>query len=273
MKLFMCPNLSKERYIKSSLKCINSLIDNGFDCYFSKADSLTLFKKEYNVSSPSECDIIVSVGGDGAVLSASGIAFEFDKPLMGINGGRLGYLCAYELDEISSVTEKDIMSLCHSPRSAVSFSNGEKTFKALNDIVIAKDNYGSVIKTDVFCDGKKLMSFRGDGVIVSTPTGSTSYNFSAGGPILSPDSKCIAITPICPHLSDARTLVVPDTYVLDIKVSENSQNKAYLYCDGIVCSEPCTAVTIKKYPREVTLLVKDSCSVVNSTKLHKTSLI
>lgn len=273
MKLFIYPNLSKERYIVSSLKCITSLTDNGFECYFSKEDSLTLFKKEYNVSSPADCDIVVSVGGDGTVLSASKTAFEFDKPLMGINGGRLGYLCAYELGEIQSITENDILSLCRSLRSAVSFSDGKDTFKALNDIVIAKDNYGSVIKTDVFCEGKKLMSFRGDGVIISTPTGSTSYNFSAGGPILSPDSKCFAVTPICPHLSDARTLVVPDTYSLEITVSENAQNKAFIYCDGIICGELCTSVKIEKYPKELTLLVKDSCSVVNNEKLHKTSLI
>ena len=142
MKLYICPNLSKERYVKTSHLCIEALSKNGFECYFSRDDSITLFKNDEHTASPADVDAIVSVGGDGAVLNAAKTAIEYNKPLLGINGGRLGYLCAYELGEIQSITENDILSLCRSSRSAVSFSDGKGTFKALNDIVIAKDNYG-----------------------------------------------------------------------------------------------------------------------------------
>lgn len=273
MKLYICPNLSKERYIASSLSCIDALRKNGFECYFSKKDSLLLFQSEEFAISPEHAELIVSIGGDGAVLNAAQTSLDCNKPLLGINGGRLGYLCAYELGSINDVTPSSVNALMRSKRSVICFKDESNTVKALNDIVIAKGNYGSVIKIDVACDGKKLMSFRGDGVIISTPTGSTSYNFSAGGPVLLPDSKCLAITPICPHLSDARTLVIPDTYSLTLTVTENPENPAYIYYDGILHGEACKAVTVEKYPSELSLLVNDSCSFVNNEKLHRTSLL
>ncbi len=273
MKLYICPNLSKERYIRSSHLCIASLVQNGFECYFSKEDSITLFKNEEHTISPDTADIIVSVGGDGAVLNAAKTALEYNKPLLGINGGRLGYLCAYELDSSKDITPESVKNLIKSQRSTVCFDDGEKSEVALNDIVVAKGNYGSVIKIDVLCDGKPLMSFRGDGVIISTPTGSTSYNFSAGGPVLLPDSRCFAVTPICPHLSDARTMVVPDTCTLNVSVSDNTNNPAYIYCDGIQYGEVKSRITVKKAAADLTLLVNDRCSFVNNEKLHNTSLL
>ena len=193
--------------------------------------------------------------------------------MLGINGGRLGYLCAYELDTANTITPNSVKELIRSQRSLVEFSDITRCASALNDIVIAKGNYGSVIKIEVMCDEKPLMSFRGDGVIISTPTGSTSYNFSAGGPVLLPDSKCFAITPICPHLSDARTLVIPDTCKLNVSVSDNANNPAYIYCDGIQYGEVNTPITLKKAATELTLLVNDRCSFVNNEKLHNTSLL
>ena len=273
MKLYICPNLSKERYVKTSHLCIEALSKNGFECYFSRDDSITLFKNDEHTASPADVDAIVSVGGDGAVLNAAKTAIEYNKPLLGINGGRLGYLCAYELDGSENITPESVKKLLRSKRSTVCFDNGETSKTALNDIVIAKGNYGSVIKIDVLCDEKPLMSFRGDGIIISTPTGSTSYNFSAGGPVLLPGSKCFAVTPICPHLSDARTIVVPDTCKLDISVSDNASNPAYIYCDGISYGEVNSQITVKKSDRSLILLVNDSCSFVNNEKLHNTSLL
>ncbi len=273
MKLYICPNLSKERYIKTSHLCIEALSKNGFECYFSKEDSVTLFGNDKHTLSPSDADIIVSVGGDGAVLNAAKTAIEYNKPLLGINGGRLGYLCAYELDSSKDITPESVETLVRSQRSTVCFDNGRICKTALNDIVIAKGNYGSVIKIDVLCDEKPLMSFRGDGIIISTPTGSTSYNFSAGGPVLLPESSCFAVTPICPHLSDARTIVVPDTCKLGVSVSDNTSNPAYIYCDGISYGEVNSQITVKKSDRSLTLLVNDSCSFVNNEKLHNTSLL
>ena len=273
MKLYICPNLSKERYILSSKLCIDALQKNGFECYFSKEDSLTLFNDEQYTLSPCDADVIVSVGGDGAVLNAAKTAIKCGKPLLGINGGRLGYLCAYELSSAKDITPESVKSLVKSQRSTVCFDNGDVSKTALNDIVIAKGNYGSVIKIDVLCNGKPLMSFRGDGVIISTPTGSTSYNFSAGGPVLLPDVKCFAVTPICPHLSDARTIVVPDTCTLDVSVSDNANNPAYIYCDGISYGEVNSRITLNKGTKNLTLLVNDHCSFVNNEKLHNTSLL
>lgn len=273
MKLYICPNLSKERYLISSRLCIQSLVQNGFECYFSKEDSLTLFNDEQHTLAPCDADMIVSVGGDGAVLNAAKTAMEYNKPLLGINGGRLGYLCAYELDSAKDITPESVNALIKSQRSTVCFDDGKKSATALNDIVIAKGNYGSVIKIDVMCDVKPLMSFRGDGIIISTPTGSTSYNFSAGGPVLLPEAKCFSVTPICPHLSDARTMVVPDTCTLNVSVTDSINNPAYIYCDGISYGEIKSQITLKKAANVLTLLVNDRCSFVNNEKLHNTSLL
>ncbi len=246
---------------------------NGFECYFSKKDSEILFGSRCNAGSAESCDVIVSVGGDGAVLKSSQTALQFDKPLLGINGGRLGYLCAFELAEAECITPQKIQSLHRSERKLACLKGKNGNVSALNDIVLAKENYGSVIWIEVYCNGQKMMSFRGDGVIISTPTGSTSYNFSAGGPVLLPGCGCFAITPICPHLSDAGTLVVPEDFELKVTVAENPSNKAFVYCDGVMQSEVQQCVTVGKADKILTLLVNENCSLVNNAKLHSTSLI
>lgn len=246
---------------------------NGFDCRFSSADSQTLFGNTDLCDDADKCDIIVSVGGDGAVLKASQTAINTNKPLLGINGGRLGYLCAFELSQADEITPESIDKLYASKRSLVCFHGEKCDVSALNDIVVAKENYGSVIWIEVYCNGQKMMSFRGDGVVISTPTGSTSYNFSAGGPVLLPGCGCFAITPICPHLSDAGTLVVPENFELTITVSENPSNKSFVYCDGVIQSEVKKPITVGRSNKILTLLVNENCSLVNNAKLHSTSLI
>lgn len=266
MKLYVIPNLSKDRYIKTAVECINALISNNIDCHTSKGDSIALRGTDELYAKPDECDVIASIGGDGAVLKASHTAIKHGKPLLGINGGRLGYLCAFETSDAKKITEDSILSLKASERSIIQSNSGDI---AINDIVVAKGDYGSILTLRVMCDGEEIMSFRGDGVIISTPTGSTSYNMSARGPALLPQCRCLVITPICPHLSCAGPVVVPDTCSITVSVSDRSQTDAFVYFDGVKSNDRASEITVKSCERKL-ILLSESDVCANKEKLKKT---
>ena len=266
MKLYISPNLSKDRYIKTSLECIEQLISNGFECYTSEQDSVALYGDKRIAADADICDVIVSIGGDGSVLKASHIAIKHNKALFGINGGRLGYLCAFETSELKDLTKNDIEALVLSERSIITDGNGHIAF---NDIVVAKSDFGSILSFTVLCNGNEISSFRGDGVIISTPTGSSSYNMSANGPLLLPECECLSITPICPHLSCIGSIVAPDSCNITVKLADDSQSKAVTYYDGIPIQMSSPSLTVKRYESKLSLLVKKENTSVNAQKLRK----
>ncbi|MBQ7923434.1 MAG: NAD(+)/NADH kinase [Clostridia bacterium] len=258
MKLFIFPNTSSQRYIDASLKCIRLLEEKcGAFCVLSPENSELLFGNDgYAVHTPDECDLVVSIGGDGCVLKAACIAVLYDKPLVGINSGRLGYLCALDISALENADENVFAPLLPAERTLLSFYlNGEHHF-ALNDVVFGKEYFGETVDLAVQCNGRQLASCRADGVIVSTPTGSTSYNLSAGGPILLPDSPCFVITPICPHFSDIHPYVVPDTAELTVCVAGRSE-QAIVYADGIMLGKIHDRLMLTRNSRSLKLLVRD----------------
>ncbi|MBR4223441.1 MAG: NAD(+)/NADH kinase, partial [Oscillospiraceae bacterium] len=148
----------------------------------------------------SKCDIIVAIGGDGTILEASSYAARYDKELLGINTGRLGFMASIEsdgLDQLARLADGDYTSQKRMMLECVYTSGGKsEVYTALNDIVILA--VGRLCDYDMVCGGEVVSSVRADGIIFSTPTGSTAYALSAGGPIVAPDIQCIQMTPICP---------------------------------------------------------------------------
>jgi NAD+ kinase len=171
-------------------------------------------------------DLFFSLGGDGTILSSVKFVKDFDIPIVGINTGRLGFLATIHKDEVTS-SINDILngkysvserSLLQVSSSCEDFNKEEFRF-ALNEVAISRKDTTSMITVDTWVDEEHVGAYWSDGLIVATPTGSTGYSLSCGGPIISPQTKAIVLTPIAPHNLNARPLVVPNQTNVKLKVS------------------------------------------------------
>jgi len=171
-------------------------------------------------------DIVVAFGGDGTILSVARLVGPKGTPILGVNLGKLGFLAEFGPEELERAIA-DILAgkyiveermLLHATSPAVSGGS----FYAVNDVVIDKSRSSRVINLETNIDGAFAVTYRGDGVIISTPTGSTAYALSNGGPIVTPTSRVIGITPIAPHTLSGRPLVVPDTSRIRVAVNEGA---------------------------------------------------
>lgn len=180
------------------------------------------------------CDILVTVGGDGTLLSTVRKSFDFDIPILGIHAGNLGFLADLSMNELDMFVQKMISGSYKIDERAVFEATVIKDSKkvkmyAFNDIVLTRTRVSNMIHIETLIDSKAFNTYHGDGVIVSTPTGSTAYNLSAGGPILFPMSNVFALTPICPHSLTQRPLVLPGRFAIEMRTSEE---KALIIIDG-----------------------------------------
>ena len=194
---------------------------------------------EEETTIPETVDLVVVLGGDGTLLGAARKVGHYGLPILGINLGGLGFLTEIPVEMLYQDMEKVINGeISIEPRLMLQASvlrNGEEKcrFTVLNDVVINKGALARIIDLRVSVDNHFLTTFRADGLIVSTPTGSTGYNLSAGGPILYPDLEALILTPICPFTLTHRPIIVPDTSVIDVQMGENSE-EVILTFDGQV---------------------------------------
>lgn len=203
----------------------SELIDGDNCCFAEESEMLQL------------CDMVVAIGGDGTTVRAAKKAAMYNKPALGINGGTLGFLSCIEKNEIEMLLhvlngeyklENRIML-----KAEIADDKGViKTFHCLNDAVISRGDFSRLINFDINSDGRELMNVRADGVIISTPTGSTAYSLAAGGPVLSPDLNCFVVTSICPHSLVDRSTVVNSENELQVHIVSDVDNSAVLTCDG-----------------------------------------
>ena len=182
----------------------------------------------------SEADMLVTLGGDGTLISTVRKSFDFDIPILGVHAGNLGFLADLSLDEVDSFVKKIKKGEYVLDERAVleaTVIKDSKEFKmyAFNDIVLTRTRVSNMIHVETLVDSKSFNTYYGDGVIVSTPTGSTAYNLSAGGPVLFPMTNVFALTPICPHSLTQRPVVLPGKYAIEMKTSEE---RALIIIDG-----------------------------------------
>lgn len=174
---------------------------------------------------PSQVDLIIVLGGDGTLISVARQVGELNVPILGINLGRLGFLTEVTRDELPEVLERiihedyevsDRMML-----DAIIHRNGREVgrYTVLNDVVINKGALARIIDMETYVDGRHLSTYKADGLIISTPTGSTGYNLAAGGPIVFPEINSLVISPICPHMLTNRPIMVWSRSVIEIKVN------------------------------------------------------
>lgn len=173
----------------------------------------------------SSFDILISIGGDGTILRAATYVRDSGIPMLGVNAGRLGFLAKVQKENIESflkivlekkysISERALLTMDSNPPN----SDIEINF-AMNEVSVSRKDTTSMITIETFLNGEYLNSYWADGLIISTPTGSTGYSLSCGGPILTPDVKALVITPIAPHNLTARPLVIPDDTEIKLKVS------------------------------------------------------
>ena len=236
MKVMICANLAKERSRKAAADACAKLNEIGF---------LPMIEKQYeNIikvdnavyaetdSLITDCDMFMTIGGDGTILKWGQKAAACNKLLLGINTGRLGFmttcsvqelpLLAYALQEGSYQTDERAM--LEVTRIRVDGVPESIRKLALNEVSLIRAQTGKMVDLDAEIDGELLNRYHADGVLVSTPTGSTAYSLSVGGPVIVPHSKTIAITPVAPHSLNVRPIVICDDWEITLDVESRSHN-------------------------------------------------
>ena len=206
------------------------------------------------------CNVILSFGGDGTLLSTARAVGESEIPILGVNFGGLGYLAEISPAELKD-RFKDFLAGHYNIETRMLLhakvqNNGEEnSYYALNDVVLEKGASSRIIKLRTSIDGEYLNTYRADGLIISTPTGSTGYSLSAGGPILEPTMEGIILNPICPHTLAHRPIVISADKTIEIE-AEQDQYKLVFDCDGFMEQKlsPGASITVKKSDRVVRLI-------------------
>jgi NAD+ kinase len=203
-------------------------------------EKLIEFSSKLNIEIVEEiakADIIISIGGDGTFLKSSKLG---EKPIIGINTGTLGYLTEINPDNIEKSLKEILNGNFHIENrmmleGKIIKANGEiiKIPESLNEIAISKNTFG-VVRFDAIVNEKLINSYTADGILICTPTGSTAYNLSCGGPIVDPTAEIITLTPIAPHTVINRSIVLSDDSIVEIKIAELRQNTtSYVLYDGL----------------------------------------
>ncbi|RTY71442.1 NAD kinase [Flavobacterium sp. GSP27] len=209
----------------------------------------------------SSFDMLISIGGDGTILRAATLVRDSGVPILGINAGRLGFLATVQKENIATfmqfvidkkytISKRTLLSVtCTPPNESI-----QKMDFAMNEITVSRKDTTSMITIDTYLNNEFLNSYWADGLIISTPTGSTGYSLSCGGPILTPDVKSIVITPIAPHNLTARPLVVPDETEIRLKVSGREENYLVSLDSRVTSVKNESILTLKKTPFQINMV-------------------
>jgi len=217
-------------------------------------------------------DFLISIGGDGSILRAITQVKDLDIPIVGINTGNLGFLSTIKIDNIEIALNKifdgeyKISNRCL--LSIETDSNQDKfdlNF-ALNEIAVGRKNTTSMISIKTWLDDEYLTSYWADGLIISTPTGSTGYSLSCGGPVIMPESESLVLTPIAPHNLNARPLVIPAKHKISLKINGREDEFLVSLDSRINSLDNSTTITIKKAPYNIKMIELDGCSFIETLR-------
>ena len=182
-------------------------------------------------------DLVICFGGDGTILHMAKVATRHRIPILGVNIGTMGFIAELESSELQELARLAIGDYTIDSRlmlDVIVKRDEEIIFHdiALNDAVITKGAVARIVHLNVHCDNMQAMEFGGDGIVISTPTGSTGYSLSAGGPIMEPDARSFLITPICAHDVVSRCMITSDKRTITVQLSHNARRNAFLSVDG-----------------------------------------
>ena len=262
-------------YLNSTEPIINDIFvffnNNGVEMIIESAflkilHNKKIIQKEYKTFTShkeldSSFDMLISIGGDGTILRAAALVRNSGVPILGINAGRLGFLATVQKENISefmqfiidekyTISKRTLLSLSCTPTNEAV----EEINFAMNEISVSRKDTTSMITIETYLNNEFLNSYWADGLIIATPTGSTGYSMSCGGPILTPDVKGFVITPIAPHNLNARPLVVPDETEIRLKVSGREEHYLVSLDSRITSVKNETILVIKKTPFQINMV-------------------
>lgn len=223
-KFFVITNVNKDTELRVTQRIKDYLELKGAKCEIF-SDNLCLEDAEKRLSIPKETECILVLGGDGTMLQAARENLKTDIPMIGINMGTKGYLTEIEVGSLMEALDCLLQDEYHIESrmmlNGVIHKAGQEmpAMCALNEISITRKGSLAVIHYNVYVNGKLLKVYSGDGIMVSTPTGSTGYNLSAGGPIATPQAELMLLTPICPHTFNTRTVILSPNDVVEIEIA------------------------------------------------------
>lgn len=206
-------------------------------------------------------DLLISIGGDGTILRAITYVKDLNIPVVGINTGRLGFLATIQVEDIETslnhifnsnykLSKRTLLSIETTPKN----KNISELNFALNEIAVSRKNTTSMIAVHTHLNGEYLTSYWSDGLIISSPTGSTGYSLSCGGPVITPNTTSFVITPIAPHNLSARPLIIEDSTTIQLRVSGREDNYLISLDSRLATLPNDTIVTIKKAPFTINMI-------------------
>lgn len=241
MKIFIYPNFDKPHASECAEIVCSILTGLGAQIILSDSSKNMINPSSATFLSPDEaaksCDMMISIGGDGTILKCAGLAAKNEKPLLGINCGRLGFMASLERDELSLlerlISGDYVLDERMMADAVIDYSDGRKvTLTALNEAVISSGGERGIHDYTVLADGVTVSSLRADGLIFSTPTGASAYSLSAGGPLIEPSLDCIEFTQICPHSLFARTMLFSPEKNIEVRFKSDGNALAEVSVDG-----------------------------------------
>lgn len=257
MKVALLPNLTKPNAVQITHDVCNMLENLNIEFAFSQ-DEYSAFS-DYSVpffpvcELMEYCDIVIAIGGDGSVLRAAQYAVPHKKPVLGINAGRLGFMAELEVHELPLL--KCLLTgkyrIEHRMLLDVTLEKDGNVIyfaRCINDVSCVHGLQSKLIGFAIDSGDRQVMHYLADGVILSTPTGSTAYSLAAGGPVVDPSIECIILTPICTHSLFARSIIFKEKSVITVHVDSGDLDDVYLSCDGepSVKVPPGAKIIIKK---------------------------
>ena len=238
----ICPNPFRDSELKYTRQAAEMLRAAGYEtavCPVFAEDAPQMIPEDIKATTldavRSRCSLVVVIGGDGTILSAARQLHNADIPILGVNLGSKGFMAALEPEHMQLIVKAAAGEYTVSRRMMLDIKlerGGEIIYrdKALNDVVL--HGYGDCIRLTAWCAGDRITSFSGDGIILSTPTGSTGYSMSAGGPIVEPEASAIIVSPICAHMMSARSYVLSASHDVSVLAEKLHGRRAYISVDG-----------------------------------------
>lgn len=268
LKIAIIPNPTKAGALDFTKKAVSiiescggtALMTEDIKSSFSQLEKIEYFSTiERMVES---CDLVIAAGGDGTIINAAKYACSQERPILGVNFGRIGFVAQLEpkeLDKLTDIikgeykTEKRMML-----KAEIISADGESSVHyALNDVVISRGSYSRILDFTIGHNEREICSYRADGLIFSTPTGSTAYSLSAGGPVVEPTMNCIVFTPVCSHSLFSRPIVFSADSVLGVTAGCDESCEAIVTVDGQCSKKLCDGdmVKISRAGKDVNLII------------------
>ena len=240
MTVYISPNPGKAMAYGISQRAAQILLTHGAQVLMQDGLQAECMTMGVEYLTQKEClertDVILTIGGDGTILHEANLSLEYRKPILGINLGRCGFLATCEVDEmeakLSAVARGEYFLDNRMLLYVRVLGDDSWDGHALNDVVMTKGRLQQAVDFSIYCDDILVEHYRGDGVIVATPTGSTAYSLAAGGPILDSQPKGIVVTPICPHSLASPAMVFAQERKINLCVGQVADEEVFISCDG-----------------------------------------